>query len=164
MFNLIACIDKNGALGCENELLFHLPEDMKLFKELTLDGIVIMGRNTWCSLPKRFRPLPNRKNIVISSTLKTLPKGSIVAKDIEEVKEIVKDSIDDKWIIGGGKVYNDFLYQGLIEEVYLSEVKATVEKADTFLDIEFIKENYIKILNIDKGEFVYNVYMKKRLP
>jgi len=163
MFNLIACVDENGALGYKNDLLFQYPEDMKLFKEATLGGIVIMGRNTWLSLPERFRPLPGRENIIISSTMEVIPSRFTVAQSIEEVIEIVKESDKNKWVIGGGKVYNDFLHQGLISEIHLSESKIVAEKADTFIDIEFIKNNYEETVSMDKGEFVYKIYNKKML-
>lgn len=163
MFNLIACVDKNGSLGYENELIFNYAEDMKLFREVTADGIVVMGRNTWFSLPEKFRPLPGRENIVISSQMEVDEAASFsVVKDIDELTDMVKDSCKNKWVIGGGRVYNEFLYKGLVSEIHLSESKTLAERADAFLDMEFIKRNYEVIVSIDKRDFVYNIYSKKQ--
>lgn len=103
---LIVAISENNIIGNENKIPWHIPEDLKRFKELTLNHPVIMGRKTYESIPKKFRPLPKRKNIVLSNTLDP-QKGIYIAKTIEEALELTKNG--DSYVIGGEKVYRSFL-------------------------------------------------------
>jgi dihydrofolate reductase len=105
-----------GVIGVDGALPWHLPEDLRLFRALTLGGTVVMGRRTWESLPARFRPLPGRHNVVLSATLDPAEAGVQVARSVEEVL-----SLDgDVWVIGGGEVYRAFLPHAA--EVVVTEV------------------------------------------
>lgn len=75
---LIAAVARNGAIGKDNALLWHLPGDMKFFREATRGATVIMGRKTWESLPPRFRPLPGRRNIVVTRQAHYVAEGAEV--------------------------------------------------------------------------------------
>jgi dihydrofolate reductase len=95
----------DGVIGVDGDLPWDLPEDRRLFKALTLGSTVVMGRRTWESLPPRFRPLPGRRNVVLSTTLEA-PAGADVVRSVDEV---LATGHDELWVIGGGGVYAAFL-------------------------------------------------------
>ncbi|MCZ2818089.1 dihydrofolate reductase [Modestobacter sp. VKM Ac-2984] len=108
----------DGVIGADGALPWHLPEDLRLFKALTLGGTVVMGRHTWASLPARFRPLPGRRNVVLSSTLDPAEPGAEVVRSVTEA--LALDG--DLWVIGGGAVYAAFLLHA--DELVVTEVDA----------------------------------------
>jgi dihydrofolate reductase len=108
----------DGVIGAGGALPWHLPEDLRLFRALTVGSTVVMGRRTWESLPPRFRPLPGRRNVVLSSTLDHEEAGVDVARSVEQVLAIG----GDLWVIGGGAVYAAFLPHA--DEVVVTEVDA----------------------------------------
>lgn len=102
--NFIVACDKNLGIGYDNELLYHISQDLKHFKELTTGKVVVMGKNTLLSLPNS-KPLPNRVNIVLSSTLKA-QENIIVAKNLNELFKILSNyNSEDIFVIGGAQVY-----------------------------------------------------------
>lgn len=101
---IIAAVAKNRIIGRDNQLLWSIPEDMKHFKELTQGHPVIMGRKTWESIPVKFRPLPNRKNIIISRQTDFISPGGYLAHSLDEALSKVIDS-PTVFIIGGGEIY-----------------------------------------------------------
>lgn len=106
MITLIAMTDMNGGIGDENnQLLFNLPKDMKHFKSITSGKIVVMGRKTWDSLPKK--PLEKRKNYILSRDVGFNPVGAKVIDSIDEVVELGK--IHDVFVIGGGDVFKQLM-------------------------------------------------------
>lgn len=106
LITLIACIDLNNGIGDDNSnLLFNLPNDMKHFKETTMGKIVVMGRKTWDSLPKK--PLEKRKNYILTRNTEFKPIGAKVLHDVSEVLELAK--LHDVFIIGGGETYKQLL-------------------------------------------------------
>jgi dihydrofolate reductase len=107
-----------GVIGADGALPWHLPEDLRLFRALTLDSTVVMGRRTWESLPPRFRPLPGRRNVVLSTTLDDATPGAQVLRSVDDVLALT----DDLWVIGGGAVYAAFLPHA--GEVVVTEVDA----------------------------------------
>jgi dihydrofolate reductase len=106
----------DGVIGADGALPWHLPEDLRLFRALTLGTTVVMGRRTWASLPPRVRPLPGRRNVVLSTTLAAAEAGVPVATSVEEVLA----AHEDLWVIGGGGVYTAFLPHAA--EVVVTEV------------------------------------------
>lgn len=127
IISAIAAIAENRALGKDNKLLFHIPEDMRRFKELTTGHAVIMGRKTYESIG---RPLPHRTNIVVTRNKDFLAPGTIVKSSVKEAIEyarmIEKEEI---FIIGGGEIYTQAL--PFTDRLYLTVVKGNPE-ADTF--------------------------------
>ena len=103
-FHIIAAMDLNRGIGKDNELVWRIKADMEHFKKMTTDTSVIMGRKTWDSLPERFRPLPNRENIVLTrSEDLEFPEGVIRAASLDEALELAtKDHI---YVIGGASLY-----------------------------------------------------------
>lgn len=125
MIIMIAAAAENNALGKNNELVWHLPNDFKRFKSLTTGHHIIMGRKTFESFPK---PLPNRVHIVITRQENYKPEGCIVVDSIEKAIAICPEN-EDNYIIGGGEIYNLALpFTDIIE---LTKVHHTFE-ADTF--------------------------------
>ncbi|WP_315396376.1 dihydrofolate reductase [Hoylesella nanceiensis] len=123
---VIAAVAQNRAIGYQNQLLYWLPNDLKNFKSLTSGHTIIMGRNTFESLPKG--ALPNRKNVVLTQQNITL-EGCEVYHSLEEALSACQN--DEKvFIIGGGKVYEQCL--GFADELILTEVNDVPEHADTF--------------------------------
>lgn len=137
MINIIAAIGKNRELGKDNKLLWHIPADMERFKKLTTGQVVIMGRKTYESLPEKFRPLPNRINIVVTKNQDFTPVGCAVCHSIEEALERskIKDqrskkSSNEVFIIGGASIYQ----QGIkyCDKLYLTLVGKDYPEADAF--------------------------------
>jgi dihydrofolate reductase len=111
---------RDGVIGADGALPWHLPEDLRLFRALTLGSTVVMGRRTWDSLPPRFRPLPGRRNVVLSTTLDPAAAGVDVVRSIEEALAVGQAVGRDLWVIGGGAVYAAFLPHAA--EVVVTEV------------------------------------------
>lgn len=128
--NAIVVVDENWAIGREGGLLFSLPTDMKRFRSLTLGGTVILGRKTLDSFPG-CRPLPGRRNIVITRNVDFDREGSEIVASPEAAVALAEGTEDDKlWIIGGGSVYAALLSR--CKRVYVTRVDAAAEGADTF--------------------------------
>jgi len=96
---------RGGVIGVDGALPWHLPEDMALFRRLTTGSTVVMGRRTWESLPERFRPLPGRTNVVLTSDPEWSADGASRAGSVAEVL----GRHESLWVIGGGAVYTAFL-------------------------------------------------------
>lgn len=141
MFIIIAAIGKNNELGKENDLVFHLKEDMKFFREKTTGHKIVMGHKTWDSLPGK---LKDRENIVISRH--DFPGPDRIIHDINQFISENENSEEEIYIIGGGTVYHQFLPHAKI--LFLTEVDSSAD-ATTFFP-EFNKSDYKKIL-IKKG-------------
>ncbi|OGG39877.1 hypothetical protein A2118_00090 [Candidatus Kaiserbacteria bacterium GWA2_50_9] len=129
--SLIAATGKNRELGFQGELLWHLPDDMRRFKELTMGHPVIMGRKTWESLPERFRPLPERTNIVVTRQTGYEAMGATVADSFEDARTAAARAAgaDEIFVIGGGELYREAL--PFANRLYLTLVDADAD-ADTF--------------------------------
>jgi len=125
MITIIVAVAQNNALGKNNQLIWHLPDDLKRFKKLTLNHHIIMGRKTFESLPGI---LPNRKHIVISRNTNYKKNDIIVVKNIDEALKIVPKN-EEIFIIGGGEIYNLFLK--IATKIELTQVHHSFE-ADTF--------------------------------
>lgn len=128
--NAIVVIDQNWAIGREGGLLFSLPTDMKRFRAMTTGGTVITGRKTLDSFPGG-KPLPNRRNIVVTRNASFRREGTEVASSAEEALQLAVDEAPDKlWVIGGGSIYAALLSR--CKRVYLTRVETQVEESDTF--------------------------------
>ncbi|NLP26140.1 MAG: dihydrofolate reductase [Clostridiales bacterium] len=126
---IIVAVTKNWGIGCRGNLLFNIPEDMKFFRETTLNKIVIMGHNTLKSMPNG-KPLKDRVNIVISADNSLEIDGAIVCNSVSETLEKVKDyNTDDVFVIGGQTVYEQFLDYCKI--ALITKIEESID-ADTF--------------------------------
>ena len=136
---IIAAVGKNMELGYKNDLIWHIKEDMKFFKENTINHHVLMGKNTFISLPNM---LPNRKHIVLTTFNKSnFPDEVIVVNSIDEFNELKKEINDDIYIIGGAKVYGEFI--NVADEIILTEIEDEFKEADVFFP-KFKYEDYDK--------------------
>ncbi len=136
--SIIACVGKNLELGLNNNLIYHIKDDMKYFKEVTANHIVVMGRITYESLPGI---LKNRKNIVITKNKDiNFPKEVEVYSSVEEFREKYKDYSDEIFIIGGASIYRQFL--DYCDKLYLTEVDSR-SNADVYFPT-FDKNKYNK--------------------
>ena len=124
--SIIIAIASDGAIGRANDLLWHLPADLKRFKELTTGHTILMGRKTFESLPRG--PLPNRRNIIISRSLPTQP-GAEIYPTIQQAMEACA-SDEEVFIIGGGEIYRQLLPN--TERIYLTRVQASFPDAEVF--------------------------------
>jgi dihydrofolate reductase len=95
---------RNGVIGQNNQLPWHLPEDLSHFKRTTLGCPVIMGRKTWDSLPPKFRPLPGRLNVVVTRQTDWQAEGALRAGSVEDAMRLCHEA-SDAWVIGGAEIY-----------------------------------------------------------
>ena len=126
MINVIAAVARNRAIGNGNKLIYWLPNDLKRFKALTTGHTIIMGRNTFDSLPKG--ALPNRRNVVLSHSVKELPGCDVYASLDEALAHCAPD--EDVYIIGGGMLYRSML--PYYHKVYVTMVNEDVDDATVF--------------------------------
>ncbi|WP_301101207.1 dihydrofolate reductase [Propionivibrio sp.] len=120
MISLIAALASNRAIGKAQQLLWHLPEDMRHFRETTRGKPVIMGRKTWESLPDSFRPLPGRHNIVVSRNPAYQAPGATLVSTLETAIQEAGES-NEVFVIGGAELYRQAL--PLSRRLYLTEIE-----------------------------------------
>ena len=159
--SIIVALGKNNEIGRKNELLVHLPNDLKRFKELTTGSTVVMGENTYFSLP--VRPLPNRRNIVLTFDREKQFPHCEIAYSIEQAMEMTRQ--DAKvFVIGGASIYQQFL--SLASKLYLTKIDAAFADADAFFPpIDFsqwqqIEEVHCKADEKHQYDYSYCTYMK----
>lgn len=129
MLSMIVVVGRNREIGCQNKLLWNIPEDMARFKKLTTGHVVVMGDKTFESIGQ---PLPDRINLVVTKDVDyKVPAGCHIAHSIEEAKAKAEelDTTGEVFIIGGGTIYR--LFMPLIDKLYITEVDDAPE-ADTF--------------------------------
>ena len=145
--SIIVAIAKNRAIGKDNRLLWHLSDDLKRFKKLTTGHTLIMGRNTFLSLPNG--ALPNRRHIVITDQADEAFDGCEMARSIDKAIELAgKD--EECFVIGGGMVYAQFL--PIAGKLYLTRVHQSFE-ADTFFpEIDFSQWKALVTEEVEAGE------------
>jgi dihydrofolate reductase len=131
MISIICALGLNRAIGRDNNLLWHIPKDLKRFKKLTLGHPMVMGRKTYQSIG---RPLPGRTNVVITHNAGFNPVGCIVCHSVQEaVRTAQRDEASDPseiFVIGGGRVFEQTI--GIADRLYLTIVEDSPENADTF--------------------------------
>ena len=145
IISIIVAMAKNRAIGINNPLIWHNSNDLKHFKQVTLGHCVIMGHNTWLSLPGQ-KALPNRRNIIISDRLDEAPENFELATSIPEALELVKDE-DEVFIMGGGSIYEQFLPKA--NKLYLTRLDKAFEADTYFPYINFENYDLIELEVID---------------
>lgn len=126
MISLIVAIAQNGAIGNNQELLCHLPNDLKRFKAITLGHTIVMGRRTYESLPKG--ALPGRTNVVVTRQADVAWENTIVAHSIDEA--LANSESSELFIIGGATLYEQTLQRA--NRLYITHIHHAFEQADTF--------------------------------
>lgn len=159
MISLIAAIDKNRGIGNKNNLLAHISEDLKYFKRVTDGHTIVMGYNTYMSLP--IRPLPNRKNIVLTTKNIDLPGATVIHSLDELFNEITLE--EEAFICGGASIYEQLL--PFADKLYITHIFEEFE-ADTFFpeitDNWEITKSICRKENINhKHPHIWAIYTKK---
>lgn len=160
MITVIAAVAENNALGKENQLLWHLPDDFKRFKTLTSGHFIIMGRKTFESFPK---PLPNRTHVIISRQANYQPEGCIVVNSLEQAIEACPKT-EEVFIIGGGEIYRQSI--AVADKLDLTKVHATFE-ADTYFpevdlsEWQLVFEEYHPKDERHDFAFTFQTYLRK---
>ncbi len=135
--SVIVAAAENGAIGKNNDLLWHLPSDMAYFKKTTLGKPVIMGRKNYESIPQKFRPLPNRVNIVVSRNLSYKVEGCILTESVENAIEYAKTLPENEiFIIGGAEIYAYCLKNNYVDKIYFTLVHTKLEGDAFFPEIK----------------------------
>ncbi len=157
MISMIAAIGQNNELGKDNKLIWHLKGDMQSFKNLTMHKKIVMGANTYRSLPQR---LENREYLVLSKSIKEIPYGTLY-HDFTKLLNYLKTLDEEVMVIGGSKLYEAFLPYA--ERLYLTEIKAE-SPADAYFP-NFAKTNYkrrVLVKNQENGiSYEIVLYEKK---
>jgi dihydrofolate reductase len=131
--HLIWAQDENGGIGKDGNLPWHISEDLKNFKRLTSGSTILMGRNTWESLP--VRPLPERRNIVLSS--KEVPDVEYYTSVEECIETLDGDGTEKLFVIGGTTVYRNFIHRA--DELHITHVDELTEGIDTYFPVTILK-------------------------
>lgn len=170
MIGIIAAVDYNGLIGYDNKLPWHAPEDLKRFKEITLNKNVIMGRKTYESIGK---PLANRKNFIISSgekSLKNINNDCIISSSLEEILIMLKNSSKDSWIIGGAAIFEASLKANLVDVIDLTIIEGVWEpphkdqsKCVYFPKIPFNFSIQFEKLNANDNKLLHRRYIIRTL-
>lgn len=163
MFSIIVAKDQNNAIGIDNNLPWHLPADLKHFKDITTGHFVIMGRKTYESIFSMLgKPLPNRKNIVISSNLALeLDKDVLICNSIENTTKIIGNN--EAFIIGGEQIYK--LALPLADKLYITEVQTKIKNGNKFfpkLDNTWKEISREKHEADEKNKFAYDFVIYER--
>ena len=159
--SIIVAIAQNYAIGKDNDLLWHLSEDLKRFKRITIDSTIIMGRNTYLSLPKR--PLPNRTNVIISDIPDDHFEGAKTVNSIESALDYCSTETES-FIIGGGSIYRQFM--PLANKLYITKVHQDFE-ADTFFpeineqEWELVEESEVQVDENNSLRYSFLTYLRK---
>ncbi|MCS6905310.1 MAG: dihydrofolate reductase [Bacteroidia bacterium] len=124
IFSIIAAVAQNGVIGSKNRLPWHLPNDLKYFKQKTLHHTVIMGRLSFESLGK---PLPLRRNIILTTQKNFVALGCEIAHSLDDIFKLTQDEKQEIFILGGAKVYQLFLKLPQTQNLYITHVLASVE-------------------------------------
>ncbi|MGC8479531.1 MAG: dihydrofolate reductase [Candidatus Micrarchaeia archaeon] len=153
---IIVAMTRNRVIGKDGKIPWKIKEDILLFKGLTMNRTVIMGRKTWFSLLSVFRPLPNRNNIIISNTLEP-QSGAFVCKSIDEAVAIARRFECDAYCIGGAQLYSQMLPISSI--LHISLVKGAYEGDTYFPEINY--EEWELQETVEFEEFTYKRYKRK---
>ena len=156
--HLIWAQDKNGGIGKNRKLPWHIPGDLKNFKKLTLNSTIIMGRKTWESLP--VKPLPERRNVVLSSnSIADVESYNSIEKCIER---LYKDDVKQLFVIGGAQIFQHFIYQS--DELHITLVNEERDGIDTYFPFSIltIKSKFDKVGEYALGKnALYTHWVKK---
>ena len=153
IISIIVAISKNQVIGKNNQLIWHLPKDMKFFMDTTMDTVVIMGRKNYESIPIKYRPLKNRTNVIITRNKSYKAEGCTVVNSIGESLRVL-NNIENKevFVIGGGEIYKKFLEKGLIDRMYITHIDEYFDGDTFFPEVNYESWKSSKILVHNKDE------------
>ncbi len=159
--SVIVAIAENNAIGRDNQLLWHIKDDLQLFKKTTLNHVIIMGRKSFESIG---RPLPKRTNVVITRKQNYQPEGVLVFNSLNDAFRHFEKTEEEIFVIGGGEIYRQTLDDAHV--LHISHVHTTIEDADTYFPkVKWNEWNVDSEQHYPKSEdndfsFTYKVYSK----
>jgi len=165
--SIIVAISHDNVIGKDNDLVWHLPKDMKFFMDTTKGHYVIMGRRNYDSIPAKYRPLKDRTNVVVTRKIGYEAEGCIVVNSIQDGIDKAKENGDKEcFIIGGGQIYAEALKNDMVDCMYITHIDHKFD-GDTFFpqfnkqdwDLRVIMEHQKDEKN--KYDFVVVEYSKK---
>jgi len=162
MISIIVAVSEDWGIGKDNDLLWHISEDLKRFKRLTSGNTVIMGKRTWESLPRR--PLPGRKNIVLTDDKTETIENAVTAYSIEDSLSKCEKN-EEIFVIGGGSIYRQFT--PLADRLYITHVhkKAPADIYFPEIDLKIWKITEEEVFKTDDEQsipYTYTIYEKKK--
>jgi dihydrofolate reductase len=163
MLSIIVAVAENLAIGKDNQLLWHLSEDLKRFKKLTSGKTIVMGKNTYFSLPKR--PLPNRRHVVLTDVHGEKIDDCVMAYSLEDAFKKL-DPEQENFIIGGASIYRQFLDRA--DRLYITWVHARFEADAFFPELELSQwdvlseEHHAETDEKNPFPYTYTVYSRKK--
>jgi dihydrofolate reductase len=162
MISIIVAVSEDWGIGKDNDLLWHISEDLKRFKRLTSGNTVIMGKRTWESLPRR--PLPGRKNIVLTDDKTETIENAVTAYSIEDSLSKCEKN-EEIFVIGGGSIYRQFM--PLADRLYITHVhkKAPADIYFPEIDLKIWKITEEEVFKTDDEQsipYTYTIYEKKK--
>jgi dihydrofolate reductase len=159
--SLVAAVARDGVIGRDNAIPWRLPEDARRFREVTMGHAVVMGRRTWDSLPNRFRPLPGRRNVVVTRNAEWRAEGAERAGSLDEALRLLAGE-PEVFVIGGAELYADALPQA--DELVVTEIDAEVE-GDVFFPTwdraAFREESREEHVSEDGVAFAFVSYVRR---
>jgi dihydrofolate reductase len=166
--SLIAALGRNKEIGANNDLMWHLPADMRFFKSSTLNHVIIMGRRNYDSIPERFRPFSDRTNMVITRDQNFVAPGCHVFTTLQDAIAQAKDLGEtEAFVIGGAQIYDLALQTLPVDHLYLTHIEAEFPQADTFFptwnESEWTKTLLSEHAADEKHAFSFKVYRYDRL-
>ncbi|HRE74945.1 MAG TPA: dihydrofolate reductase [Flavobacteriales bacterium] len=163
--SLIVATAPDGAIGKDNKLLWHLPADMKYFRETTSGHCVITGRKNYESIPEKFRPLPNRTNIVLTRNKNCNFPGAISVSSLQEaIKVCQQHNETEAFIIGGAEIYRQAIDAGIVDRIYLTLVDGTFD-ADAYFQFDtsnWIEKSSLRFDKDDKNPFSMTFFVYEK--
>ncbi|OBY65016.1 dihydrofolate reductase [Polaribacter vadi] len=162
MITIIAAIAKNNALGKNNDLIWHLPADLKRFKKITTGHYIIMGRNTFESIGK---PLPNRTTIIITRNKNYFKDGCLIANSLEQALEMAKEE-EQVFVIGGAQIYNYAMEHNLVDTLDITLVHHEFDADVYFPEIDSDIWEQVEIESFtadDKNKLDYSFVRYKKI-
>lgn len=162
MVKLIVAKASNDVIGKDNDLIWHLPADMRFFTQTTKGHIVVMGRRNWDSIPLKYRPLSDRINVVITRNDAFHDPGCSVFHSIEEAIAFYKtDATRDIFIIGGGQIYTHAIKHNLVDEMFVTHIDQAFEGDTWFPAIDetvWQKEPVMSHPKDEKNAYSFTVF------
>lgn len=165
IISIIVAAAENNVIGKDNDLIWHLPADMKFFKEKTMGHHVLMGRKNYESIPEKWRPLPNRENIVVTRQDKENEEHVHYVHSINEGVELArKNGENELFIIGGGEIYKQAM--NLVDRIYLTRIHHSFEGDTLFPEVddsmfEVESEEFRQADENNAYDMTYFAYTKK---
>ena len=161
--SIIVAMGQNREIGKNNDLMWHLPVDMRFFKETTLGHPVIMGRKNYESIPEQFRPFKNRLNIVVSNQIEYQAPGCHLFQNLSQAIEFAKTQDEQEvFVIGGGQIYTEALKNNWVDTMYISHIQAEFPDAHTFFPEEDLQQWQKKLIIQqgvdDRHQYAFSVF------